>query len=214
MEITTIPDQPFGSVTSSNVNKYVEQFQQFARTTAEAIIEMGSVVHTAKQNLNKTEFTQFCTGIRYEDDSSAIRKLEQIGIKANTLRTHANQLPNTWTTIYQLTQLTDDVLEQAIDSGKVHLTMTGGEARKLVEMSNGSKTTAKKINSQSNVKTDSTPVDSQGYALKVVFMMTPSRADATRLEEMIQQLIDDQGFGCSVIRSPSLDTYLNNVTES
>ena len=103
----------------ATIEQYVVEFQSFARKTAESIICMAEVVFKAKQELRKLDskgdkahehFSRFCEAIGYNKKTSTIRKLEQIGEMAGMLKSHADKLPNTWTTLYTLSQLGGNVL--------------------------------------------------------------------------------------------------------
>ena len=121
---------------STTVEIYVEQFNQFSRKTAESIIGMAETMYQAKKNLPKSKgnnklekFNEFLTGIRYNPKSSAVRKLLQIGEMADMLKRHSDQLPNTWTTLYTLTQLGQETLERLISNQLVIASVTAKQAQ-------------------------------------------------------------------------------------
>jgi hypothetical protein len=204
---TIIKTQTNVLTNTQSVNDYVVEFNQFAAKTADAIIGMGRVVFRAKQNLG-SDFAKFCEDIRFKEKSSAIRKLEQIGRKADFLEKYADRLPNTWTTVYRLTQLGNDVLETAIEKGVVHATMTGIEAGKLLVQFNGVPASSKR-----NVKqiVSSAPVAANdgAYEITLRFDGVPDRAKVQSLEMVVNGLAATTG-NCNVIRSQPLDMLMQD----
>ncbi len=192
---------------AKSINEYVVEFNYFAAKTADAIIGMGRVVFRAKQNLG-SEFAKFCEGIRFEEKSSAIRKLEQIGRKADFLEKYADCLPNTWTTVYRLTQLNENIFEEAVNSEDIKPAMTGAEAGKLLAKQNGAM-----ISSKRNIKQIAlaTPVAANDnfYELTLRFDGVPDRSKVTNLEIAINGMAATTG-NCNVIRSQPLDILMQD----
>ncbi len=192
---------------AKSINEYVVEFNYFAAKTADAIIGMGRVVFRAKQNLG-SEFTKFCEGIRFEEKSSAIRKLEQIGRKADFLEKYSDCLPNTWTTVYRLTQLNENIFEEAVNSEDIKPAMTGAEAGKLLAKQNGAM-----ISSKRNIKQIAlaTPVAANDnfYELTLRFDGVPDRSKVTNLEIAINGMAATTG-NCNVIRSQPLDILMQD----
>ena len=198
-DITTAEN--LNKVNAICVDAYVSEFNLFAAKTADAIIGMGRVVFRAKQNLG-SDFARFCKEIRFKEKSSAIRKLEQIGRKADFLEKYADRLPNTWTTVYRLTQLGNDVLETAIEKGSVHATMTGIDAGKLLDQFNGVPASSKR-----NIKQIASAVplaaNDGAYEITLRFDGVPDRAKVQSLEMVVNGLAATTG-NCNVIRSQPL----------
>ena len=206
--MTTIINTQTNVLTNTkSVNAYVAEFNQFAAKTADAIIGMGRVVFRAKQNLG-SDFSQFCKDIRFKETSSAIRKLEQIGRKADFLEKYADRLPNTWTTVYRLTQLGNDVLESAIEAGNVHATMTGIDAGKLLIQFNGTP-----LSSKRNIKQIASAAPEAAndgvYEITLRFDGVPDRAKVQNLEMVVNAVAATTG-NCNVMRSQSLEVLMKD----
>ena len=193
------------------VENYVTEFNHFAAKTADAIIGMGRVVFRAKQNLGD-DFAKFCKDIRFKEKSSAIRKLEQIGRKADFLEKYADSLPNTWTTVYRLTQLGNDVLATAIEKGAVHATMTGIEAGKLLVQLNGQPVSSKR-NIKQIVSAAPVAANDAAYEITLRFDGVPDRAAVTTLEMVVNDLAASTG-NCNVIRSQPLDVLMQDQSQA
>jgi hypothetical protein len=206
--MTTIINTQTNVLTNAqSVNAYVTEFNLFAAKTADAIIGMGRVVFRAKQNLG-SDFAKFCKGIRFKETSSAIRKLEQIGRKADFLEKYADRLPNTWTTVYRLTQLGNDVLESAIKNGAVHSTMTGIDAGKLLVQNNGMPASSKR-NIKQITAMAALPANDATYEITLRFDGIPDRAKVQNLEMVVNGLAATTG-NCNVIRSQWLDLLMQD----
>ncbi len=209
--MTTITDTQTTVLTNvQSVNAYVAEFNLFAAKTADAIIGMGRVVFRAKQNLGR-DFSKFCEGIRFKEKSSAIRKLEQIGRKAEFLEKYADRLPNTWTTVYRLTQLGNDVLETAIEKGAVHATMTGIDAGKLLVQFNGVPASSKR-NIKQIVSAVSSAANDGAYEITLRFDGVPDRAKVQSLEMVVNGLAASTG-NCNVIRSQPLEVLMQDQNQ-
>jgi hypothetical protein len=110
---------------SKQVNDYADQFKGYALKTAESIIMMAKVVYEAKNALKKDEFEVFCTQVGYKSDSSTIRKLNSIGQKYEFLLSRSKSLPSNWTTMYQVSRLTTDLIDQKINEGVINPHLDG-----------------------------------------------------------------------------------------
>lgn len=111
-------------VVSASVVKLVSDFRGFVSKTAQGILEMARVVYDAKK-LGKEEFEVFCDEIGYQASSSTIRKLNSIGKKYAFLQSHKNALPSNWTTLYQISRLTEEVIKSKIEEGVISPTLNG-----------------------------------------------------------------------------------------
>jgi len=201
----------FTLTTSAAVNEYVVEFTQFANKTAQAIIGMGRVVHRAKSTLGK-DFGTFCAAIRFDKKSSAIRKLDQIGKKADFLEKHADRLPNTWTTVYRLTQLTNDVLEGLIADEVVHPSMSGLEAGRVVHENLGTQPRSKK-NTVVAAPMSTIAANDGGYTFTIHFGTCPNPDVVATIEKVLNDVAINSG-NCSVLRSEPLELLMQNQSQA
>lgn len=206
--MTNITNTTFALTSSTAVNEYVVEFTQFANKTAQAIIGMGRVVHRAKSTLGK-DFGVFCAAIRFDTKSSAIRKLDQIGKMAELLDKYADRLPNTWTTVYRLTQLGDDLLEQALNADVVSPTMSGIEAGRLVHRLRGTQPRSKKNTLASVASTQQQAANDGGYAFTIRFTDYPNLNEVKNIESLLDRVASESG-NCSILRSDPLDKLIQS----
>lgn len=108
VEVATVDDT---NITAQTRAQYVVAFKRGVEKTAHATLETSRVVYEAKSMLDEYEFKNFCQDIGYRDSSSTIRKFIAIGKVYPRFIQYANQLPNGWTAIYQITQIPADDFE-------------------------------------------------------------------------------------------------------
>ena len=119
---------------ASVLEKSVSDFKLYAKQTALGILEMGRVVYEAKTSLrNSDEFAVFCKRVGYESNSSSIKKLKRIGEKYVYLKTQAQHLPNNWTSLYEISGLTESTLNDLISKGLIHQNVLGAEIKMFLK---------------------------------------------------------------------------------
>lgn len=116
----------------TDCERLVNEFTGFAVKTAQSTVEMCRVVHDAKTSLAKEDFLKFCEGIGHKTEDSTIRKYLLIGANYERLIKYAELLPNSWTSIYTITQLPPDVFEALALTGNSMANMTGAQIKALM----------------------------------------------------------------------------------
>lgn len=111
------------------------EYSNFAVKTAQATVEMCRVVYEAKSQLSKSEFLVFLNDIGHKSESSKIRKYLAIGEKYEKLIQHTNLLPNSWTSIYTITQLPLDTFDALAATDTDMSNMSGKQIESLVKLS-------------------------------------------------------------------------------
>ncbi len=122
------------TVSDQIVLKSVEEFRQYARKTAESVVEMGRIVYETKQQLKKDKaaYEDFCSRIGYQSKSKSIVKLGQIGKVYTILKNHVELLPNNWTTLYEIARMGEQKIADFIEQGLIRQNMLGSEIKLLV----------------------------------------------------------------------------------
>jgi hypothetical protein len=150
---------------------------------------MATAVVEAKK-LGAADFTRFCKLIGYDEKSSSIRKLESIGKRYAIFAENIHKLPNTWTTLYLMTKLSDAELKQAFDAGQITRSTT---AIKLSE-------TFPKLashrrqgsNSPSAAHSEVVPNGTNGDELVIKLPSVPNDHQLARLREMLKWLQEEE----------------------
>ena len=93
------------TVITPDVVRYVERYQTFARKTAESIIGLAKTLVEAEEKLNGVDFSIFCDEVGITKGDTTYSKLKKIGENASRFNPYLQNLPNAWTTIYQLAKL-------------------------------------------------------------------------------------------------------------
>lgn len=113
-------------------NEYAKAFKAGMKRTAQSTLAMCRVVYEAKRTLSDCDFTDFCSDIGYKDISPAIRKFTVIGKLYPRLILAVDRLPDSWTSIYQLTQIPASYFEGMIKRGDSFRHMKGSDLRRLI----------------------------------------------------------------------------------
>ena len=159
-------------IINKQVTEYAEQFKVQIKKTAEGVLEMARVVYNAKQ-LGSADFEVFCHEIGFKSDSSTIRKLKSIGEKSQFLLSCSKSLPTSWTTLYQISRLTNEVIEQKINEGVITPTLDGkGLAARLgLAEPTPPKTVPKGTESTMNFSVDIDLIPSPKLKIKLQYLL-------------------------------------------
>jgi hypothetical protein len=106
---------------------YIEQYKQFAKAGANGIIDQCYTLVKAEDDLSKKNFKRFCEELKLSPESSTYRKLKKIGEEADRLKSAGDQVPNSWTTLYQLAKIEREVFDRVLTSGHLYPAMTAQE---------------------------------------------------------------------------------------
>lgn len=188
---------------TADVTKFVNEFNVYARKTAESVIGMGETVFNAKANLGD-DFSLFCGEIRFDEKSSAIRKFCKIGQKAALLKKYEKSLPASWTTVYRLTEFTDNQLFDYVESGKITPASTQAEVGLL--LNKNSKTVVPNGTSKTKV------VEDNGYKIDIEFICIPDKALVKEIMEYMELLKTRKNAQYVVRPSTNMDEYLNSAS--
>ena len=142
------------TVFMSSIDRYISEYQLFAVKTAKSTLEMCRVVHEAKESLVKDEFAKFCNHIAQKPENSTIRKYLAIGERYQQLIDCAELLPNSWTSIYLITQIPAETFNALVATSSDMSSFTGKDIQKLID---GSKTSSAEAD-VSSTSADSTDI--------------------------------------------------------
>lgn len=113
-------------------DKYKTEFSLWSKKTAQATLEMCRVVFEAKKELESQDFLKFCNSIGRKGEDATVRKYLRIGEKYEKFYQYADLLPNSWTSIYEITQLPSDVFEALVTTENSMANMTGDQLKLLM----------------------------------------------------------------------------------
>lgn len=85
--------------------------------SVEGFIEAGKHLEDARSKLTPDGYKKLLEDLHMHEGTA--RKLRAIGAHERQLRAHAHALPPNWTPLYELTQLPEDQLSQAVESGSI-----------------------------------------------------------------------------------------------
>ena len=166
-------------VETKEITFLVEKFNTFARKTAEGVLEMAKVICEAKK-LKESEFHKFCEIVGMSGSSSTVQKLLKIGEKYEYLIGHAEKLPANWTTIYELSKLTVETIEDLIDRGVISTSLMAAELKAAL---------GKPVKAKG--KKDAAPLPNgnfDGLGFRVQLNKSPDAATAKKIKSLIAEL--------------------------
>lgn len=120
------------SVYLSERDKYKTEFNSWSKKTAQSTLEMCRVVFEAKKELESQDFLKFCNEIGRKGEDATVRKYLKIGEKYDQFYQYAELLPNSWTSIYEITQLPSETFEALVATEHSLANMTGDQLKQLM----------------------------------------------------------------------------------
>ena len=130
MSNVVVPFSPSTVVINSQVEKFATQYRLCVQKTAIAILELAKVVGDAKRELSKELFVEFREAIGANASKDTyIKKLLCIAKASARFTSISDRLPPSYTTLYSLSQMKDDVFKKISTDDVISPEMT---ARTLV----------------------------------------------------------------------------------
>lgn len=143
--VTTFEKKPAPVELPPEIQRYTQEFLSFAKASTENTIAMCELLNRAKvefrekeQNNKNKLFNLLCESIGYPKGANdpTIKKYVRIGESAERFRPYIDRLPNSWTTLYEITQLDGKTFDDAIDNGTINIKMIGRDVKTLKQLSN------------------------------------------------------------------------------
>jgi hypothetical protein len=122
-------------ITSPLVLDYVSRYRGFIRKTAESILGLAQTLIEAESDLDEVEFAIFLDEINVERGSSTYSKLKKIGETLSRFSPFLEKLPNTWTTLYELSKMNPPEFDRV--ASKLNPFITVKEIQHLLGRENG-----------------------------------------------------------------------------
>lgn len=119
-------------IVNPKVTHFVERYRFYAKASAENIIQLATTLVEAGRELSQTELTAFCKEIGVNQKSSTYRKLTHIGLNATRFDDHLDRLPTAWTTVYNLSKLSEHDFEKVVANDNFSPTMTAKSINEIV----------------------------------------------------------------------------------
>jgi len=142
--------------------QFVQDFHGFAKKTAQSTLEMCKVVYDAKHTLTNDNFDNFCREIGQKSSDSTIRKYLAIGEKYDDFINYADRLPNSWTSIYKITQIDSTTFSALVSTDNTFATMRAKDIDMLINPNKASQ--SKSTQNSSNQSTAAATAESNVIA--------------------------------------------------
>ena len=129
----TTPAEANPVVITANVIAFVDQYKVSVRKTAESILELANVVYNAENALSKVDFTCFREQIGADKSKdSYIKKLRVIAKASARLNEFRGSLPASYTTLYTLSSLSEEIFTQVVADDVINPQMTANALSKYI----------------------------------------------------------------------------------
>lgn len=149
------------SVYLSEREKFTTEFNAWSKKTAQSTLEMCRVVYEAKKELESQDFLKFCNAIGRKGEDATVRKYLKIGEKYDKFYQYANLLPNSWTSIYEITQLPSEMFEALVTTENSMANMTGAQIKELMGKGTEDKSKATAATSEAQTADQSSETTSE-----------------------------------------------------
>jgi len=206
--------------TTDIINESVDKFNEYAKKTAEGIIKMSRIVYDTKYNehVNRNDFEKFCSKIGYKSTSSSIKKLVVIGKFYNELMANIENLPNNWTTLYEIARLSKDQLDAFIEEGLICKTTKGDEIKRKIQLiaEGHNDRVEPDLNEERNEpdfneeRSEIVPNGTNSSDLYVSFKVK-NFDESAHVKELKKIIITLEKIGIEVDMSPQLESLLNSL---
>jgi membrane-associated HD superfamily phosphohydrolase len=183
------------------------EYSNFAVKTAQSTVEMCRVVSEAKKTLSSSEYSEFLNDIGHKSETSTIRKYLAIGEQYDKLIQYTNLLPNSWTSIYTITQLSSDTFDALAATDTDMSKMSGKEIKTLVELDKPkpSSTSACVASTSSVATTQTVPTSS-------VQSSSDDKHDESLAETDVEQAKSDSVNGITSTYNNQIDVVSTDCT--
>jgi len=189
------------------------EYANFAVKTAQSTVEMCRVVFEAKNLLSKDEYKSFLNEIGHKNENSTIRKYLAIGERYEKFVQYTNLLPNSWTSIYTLTQLPSETFDALALTETDMSMMSGKEIKSLIDSSK-QKTSASSYSSSdlNNASASKNSVNANTIQVSDVESNKDANANANANEVVSTYIVNQQAIDCIAISNSEIDVVSTDDT--
>ena len=118
------------------VDGYIKNYQTYTKDTVENILKLSSLIVEMKDKeksgeLDESDMKYFCFSVGLTREGSTFRKFERIGSCVDKFRTYIDKLPDSYTTLYEITTLDDELFERLMENDEIHSYVTLKDIKRL-----------------------------------------------------------------------------------
>lgn len=158
-------------IMSPKLSKYIEQYNSFARKTAESIIQLARTLVQAENDLDPIDFEIFAKAVNVDKNGATIKKLRVIGKNASRFDAHIGMLPQAWTTIYRLANIKADQFEQLASNNVITPFMTASDINNNITSNSRSKAKSKTESFDVNISMSNLDVSAKSQIYAMLYAM-------------------------------------------
>ena len=137
-------------INEQQISSYVEEYSVCLRKSATAVLTLADCVYRAKNQLTKEEYSEFCKRIQVAENSSFLKKLNCIAQKATRFKAIEQLLPPNYTSLYSLTQVSDDNFSKMMSEQVISPQMTAKQISAYLESATKTKANVYEVHANLN----------------------------------------------------------------
>ena len=123
-------------ILTPKVQLYVDAYAMYYAKCADLILSLAETCYDAKKNLDKSEFKLFIKEVKLDSSNATLSKYLKIGSVSARFRKIEDRLPSAWTTIYNLSCLSNDEFNKVLPF--IYNDMTAKDIREILGKTNNS----------------------------------------------------------------------------
>ena len=98
------------------IKAFVREYKGYAKKSAENVLGLARTIMRVEDELGSLYRTAFYAEVGLDHDPSKLTKLKKIGENLTRFQPYLEDLPNSWTTLYELARLDDEDFRKVADS--------------------------------------------------------------------------------------------------
>jgi hypothetical protein len=102
------------------INAFVREYKGYTKKSAEGILGLARTIMRVEDELGSLYRKAFYVEVGLDHDPSKLTKLKKIGENLTRFQPYLEDLPNSWTTLYELARLPDEDFGRVAESGMLH----------------------------------------------------------------------------------------------
>lgn len=177
----------------SKVDKLVDDYRRGFGKTVEGILAMCKAVYESG-SLSRKDEKKFYIEANLVKSSSTCKKFKAIGEKYVLFQEKKDCLPLAWTSIYELTKLSDEQFIEYVENEKINPDKTGNEIRDLI----GDRKPSENTRSKSSNKGSNNEFSLDDNSDNLIFQVCVKGDDLIKIRDlvnMINSLADNDVLG-------------------
>ena len=115
-----LSSQSLSASTVVDVDDLIREYKAYAKKSSEDVLQLASTTLKADALDSRSERERFYAEVKLDPKGATARKLRVIAGALPRFQPFLAIMPNTWTTIYELSKMSDEEFKTVVESGVLH----------------------------------------------------------------------------------------------